>query len=88
MIKFDNADEIHHIVASSEYFARDTNSIPSNLISSYDMAMTADYDYFLLYDATCGEYHYINTYNHDGHHFIYIAYSVNKNILYVLDFTK
>ena len=84
MIKFDNADEILQIVQSDKRFTR---SVPSSIVSSYHVTRTANYDYFLLYDATCYEYADFSG-DHEGHRFIYLAYNADTNVLYVVDFTK
>lgn len=88
MIKFDNANKIANLVKTDERFRQNTNAIPSNLLPTYDVAATADYDYFLLYDQTCKTYNSATLGTHNYHNFIYIAYSVDKNVLYVVDFEK
>ena len=85
MIKFDDKEEILRIVENDERF---TKSIPSNIVDSFHITRTSDYDYYFIYDATCRKHYSKISGNHDGHNFIYLAYRISDNILYVLDFEK
>lgn len=88
MVKFDDKNEILNTVSADNRFKRDTNSIPSNFVKAYDLAATSNYDFFLLYDKTCGEFNNAMSGNHLYHRFIYIAYSIDKNIMYVTEFVR
>ena len=88
MVKFENASEIYNTVKNDRRFKTNTDAIPSNYVNSYDLAATQNYDYFMLFDVTCLEANNVIYSNHDGHRFIYLAYNVETNILYVVDFVK
>ena len=82
MIKFDDANEIYSLVSSDRRFSPDTSKIPSNLIDLFYASYTTDYDYFMLIDVTG------NNGQLQEHRYVFLAYHVEKNILFVLDFVK
>lgn len=84
MIKFDDANEIYNTVSSDERFYTDTNFIPSNLIDMSYVILTSNYHYFMLFDVTDDE----NDVEITQHRYIFLAYNVDKNILFALDFVK
>ncbi len=88
MVKFDNREEILDSIQNDYRFKINTDLIPANFVNSYDLAVTKNYNYFLLYDTACNEANNALDGNHNGHRFIYLAYSVEENILYIVDFVK
>lgn len=86
MIKFDDQNGILNTVRNCNHFITDASSF-ENVVSSYNRTETKNYDYFLLYDVTCLIYNDINVLReHIGHHFVYLAYSADKNVLYFAEF--
>ena len=85
MIKFDDADEICRTVSTDVRFSDNASDIPSNILSEYYVVVTLDYDYFMLIDVTGND----GENGQNGQHrYVYIAYNIEKNILFVLDFVK
>ncbi|MCH5156021.1 MAG: helix-turn-helix domain-containing protein [Clostridiales bacterium] len=87
MIKFDDAKATYNIVAADGRFSTDADFIPSNFINLFFANITSDYDFFMLYDVTSNKTNVIPN-NSPPHRFIFIAYHVDDNILFVLDFVK
>lgn len=87
MIKFDNSNEIFDIVSNDWRFAENMNSIPSNFIDIYSTTITSYYNYFMLFDVTSNKANVIPD-RQSEHRFIFLAYHIDKNILFVLDFVK
>ncbi len=87
MIKFDDQSEIFNTVITSGQFVTDTKLFASDIVKSYNLSATKNYDYFMLYDITCHITNGTSKYEHNNHRFIYLAYNVDKNILYFSEFT-
>ena len=83
MIRFDNADEIYSTVISDGRFYDSTEFIPLNLINAYYASITSDYDYFMLFNVTDNEEN-----SAEQQRYIFLAYNIDRNILFVLDFVK
>ena len=83
MIKFDDANEIYGLVSSDKRFSTDMSKIPANLIDSYHLALASGYHYFMLLDITDYE---ANAVQPQTRRYLFLAYHIDKNILFVLDF--
>lgn len=88
MIKFDDANEIHGIISADDRFYTDTDFIPTNFLSLHYVALTSDYNYFMVYDVTADRANDFTDRQTEEHRYIYLAYSITKNILFALDFVK
>ena len=82
MVKFDenvNSEFIEKI-EQNENWKSDTSNIPSNVIDFYSLTTTSNYEYFIIYNLTTGKYNdYLGS-------LIYMAYDVDRFILYVAEY--
>lgn len=88
MVKFDNKTEISNAIVSDNRFSKDTGLIPSNLVDTYYLNITSNYHYFMIYDVTCDEANGVMNGLHTQHRFVFLAYNIDTNILFSLDFVK
>ena len=88
MIKFDDKNEFCDTLLTDGRFRIDMNFIPPNFIALQHAIRVSDYDYFLLYDVTGDQFNTIPESQTVEHRFIFLAYHIDNNILFVLDFIK
>ncbi|MDE5547427.1 MAG: hypothetical protein K2J30_00295, partial [Clostridia bacterium] len=88
MIKFDNADEVSNTLFHDNRFSEVLSFIPANFIDSYYMNLTWKSHYYMLFDVTSNEVNVMPHSQSEVHRYIFIAYNMHKNILFVLDFMK
>ncbi|MCM1042816.1 MAG: helix-turn-helix domain-containing protein [Corallococcus sp.] len=86
MVKFYNPAGMQNAIDGDPFWQKkDDFAMPSSLPRYYALS-TMDYDYFYLYDTTCARPNSLNIGTHNGHRFVYMAYSAQEGLLVILDY--
>ena len=90
MIRFDDKDAVYAVISSDERFETNSDFIPLNFIRSFYARDIEGYDYYMVFDVTAKTAMNSEGYGSgvEGHRYILLAYNVEKNLIYALDFIK
>ena len=87
MARFDEEGKLEFVsyLENNDIWSEDRPFVSEEMIGEYYYVTTGLYDYFILYDVTSSKYNVVEE-NSEGHEFIYMAYNVDSNLLFVLNF--
>lgn len=80
-VRFNDKDAMLSCIRADSHWMTNLDLISSNNIPLYDLSLTENYQYYLLFDVNCSMYNGNST-AHNQHEFYYLAYNKSSNLLY------
>lgn len=83
--RFNNKNDIIACITSNENWKDNIDFIPANTVPATYTTLTANFDYYLVYNVTKKEYNNISSSNKENE-FWYLSYSSSSNLLICVNF--